>query len=61
MNYKVTREAAFEGLSGGEKETYLNDGLPSGDFQDLTLSGLSISELHVDNLRVPASNQRERG
>ena len=49
----------MKGSLGGEKETYLNDGLPSGDFQDLTLSGLSISELHVDNLRVPASNQRE--
>ena len=60
MNYKMTREAAFQGLSEGEWVTYLDDGLPSGDFQDLTLSGLSIAELHVHNLRVPANNQGER-
>jgi hypothetical protein len=31
----------------------LDDGLPSGDFKDLALSGLPVAELHVDNFGVP--------
>lgn len=43
--------------AGMQRVTYLDDGLSSGDFQDLTLSGLSIAELHVHDLRVPIKRQ----
>ena len=33
--------------------TYLDDGLPASNFEDLTLSGLTVSELDVDDLSIP--------
>ena len=37
-----------------EKGTYLDDCALAGDFEDLALTGLAISELDVDDLGVPA-------
>ena len=40
------------GLSSIGKYTYLYDGFLTSDLEDLTLPGLSVSELHVDDLGV---------
>ena len=40
-------------------ETYLYDGLSSGDLENLTLSGLSVSKLDVDDLGISNVNDNQ--
>ena len=39
-------------------KSYLNDGLSSSDLENLTLPGLSITKLDVDDLRISSSSKK---
>lgn len=44
--------------NGGKCKTYLDDCTFASDFEHLALTGLSISELHVNDLGVPVGERR---
>ena len=48
------------GLSDIGKFTYLYDGLLTSDLEHLTLPGLSVAKLHVDDLGVPEQKWSKR-